>query len=67
MAEQRRRYTASDAAGAGALMLAVNLLCTAVGAGLGALVGAFVPLLLVGFCVGFGLAIRVIVKRFGDL
>jgi hypothetical protein len=34
---------------------------------LGALVGAFVPLLLVGFCVGFVLAIRVIVKRFGDL
>ena len=67
MSEERRRFTASDAAGAGALMLAVNLLCAAIGAGLGALIGALVPLLLVGFCVGFILAIRVVVKRFGDL
>ena len=67
MPEPRRRVTGSDAAGAGALMLAVNLLCAAIGAGVGALIGAPVMLALVGFGIGFGLAIRVIIKRFGDL
>ena len=58
------QFTAADAAGAGLLMLAVNLVCAGIGAGLGALVGALVPGLLVGFGVGFGLGIRVIIKRF---
>jgi len=56
--------TGRDAAGAGALLLAVNALCTATGAGLGALVGAVVPLALAGFGVGFFVGIAVVIKRF---
>jgi hypothetical protein len=56
-----------DAAGAGALLLAVNLLCAGVGAGLGALVGATAPLALVGFFVGFFLGIGVLARRFRDV
>jgi len=56
--------TDRDAAGAGALMLATNVLCAAVGAGIGALVGALLPLLLVGFCLGFFVGIAVVIKRF---
>jgi hypothetical protein len=67
MPERRGPITASEAAGAGVLMIAVNLLCTGIGAGVGVLVGAVVPLTLVGFAVGFVLAIRMIVKRFGSL
>ena len=40
-------------AGAGAMLLGVNLVFAAAGAGLGSLVGAVVPLFLVGFLVGF--------------
>jgi hypothetical protein len=67
MTSGRRPITGRDAAGAGMLMLSVNLLCAAVGAGVGALVGALVPLLLVGFFIGFFLGIRVVAKRFQDL
>jgi NitT/TauT family transport system permease protein len=49
----RRAMTGRDAAGAGALMLAVNALCAGAGAGIGALVGARVPLLLAGVLAGF--------------
>jgi hypothetical protein len=56
-----------DAAGAGFLLLSVNLGCAAIGAGIGALVGALVPLLIVGFFVGFGVGLRVVVKRFSQL
>jgi len=63
----RPPVTGRDAAGAGALMLAVNLLCAGVGAGLGALVGATVPLALAGFGVGFFLGIGVVARRFHDL
>lgn len=59
--------TGRDAAGAGFLMLAVNAVCTGIGAAVGALVGALVPCLLVGFFVGFGVAVRVVVKRFNAL
>jgi len=64
MPEGPDRFTAGDAAGAGLLMLAVNLVCMGIGAGLGALVGALVPGVLIGFAVGFGLGIRVVAKRF---
>jgi hypothetical protein len=57
-------FTGRDAAGAGALLLAVNLICAAIGAGIGALAGAVVPLLLAGFFIGFFLGIRVVSKRF---
>jgi len=56
-----------DVAGAGALLLSVNLVCAGIGAGLGALVGAVVPLFLAGFLVGFLAGIAVVVNRFRDL
>lgn len=67
MTTNRRPMTGRDAAGAGALMLAVNALCAAAGAGLGALVGALVPLLLAGLLLGFFAGIAVVAKRFRDL
>lgn len=54
-----------SAAGAGMLLLAVNLTCAGVGAGIGALVGALLPLLLAGFFAGFFAGIAVVIKRFG--
>ena len=63
----RRPVTGADAAGAGFLMLAVNLVCAGIGAGIGALIGAVVPFALIGFAVGFGLGIRVIIRRFNAL
>jgi hypothetical protein len=56
-----------DVAGAGALMLSVNLMCAAVGVGIGALIGAPVALGLAGFLIGFLMGIGVVVRRFHDL
>lgn len=67
MTSSRPPVTGKDVAGAGALMLAVNLLCAAVGAGVGALVGAAVALCLVGFGIGFFAGIYVVAKRFRSL
>jgi F0F1-type ATP synthase assembly protein I len=67
MTKSRPPLSGRDAAGAGALLLAVNLICAGVGAGLGALLDAVVPLLLIGFFVGFFLGIYVVAKRFRDL
>jgi hypothetical protein len=67
MTDSRQRFTGRDVAGAGLLMLSVNLACAAVGAGIGALVGALLPLGLAGFAVGFFLGISVVVKRFRDV
>jgi uncharacterized membrane protein len=64
MTNSRPPFTGRDAAGAGALLLSVNLMCAAVGAGIGALFGALVPLLLVGFLIGFFLGIYVVSERF---
>ena len=47
----RPPVTGRDVAGAGALMLSVNLMCAAVGLGIGALLGAAVPLAIAGFLV----------------
>jgi hypothetical protein len=67
MTNSRPPFTGRDAAGAGALLLSVNLICAGLGAALGALVGALVPLLLVGFFIGFFLGIYVVSRRFrGD-
>lgn len=63
----RPPVTGRDVAGAGALLLSVNLLCTAVGAGIGALFGAPVPLGLAGFLIGFLLGIYVVARRFHDV
>jgi hypothetical protein len=59
--------TGRDAAGAGFLLLSVNLVCAGIGAGLGALVGALVPLLIAGFFIGFFVGIAVVAKRFRDV
>lgn len=67
MTDSRQSFTGRDVAGAGLLMLSVNLACAAAGAGIGALLGALVPLLLAGFAVGFFLGISVVVKRFRDV
>jgi F0F1-type ATP synthase assembly protein I len=55
-----------DVAGAGFLLLAVNLLCAGIGAGIGALVGALAPLLIVGFLIGFFAGIAFVIRRFRD-
>jgi hypothetical protein len=62
----RSSITAADAAKAGALMLAVNALCTGAGAGIGALLGVTVPMALAGFFVGFGVAIAVVIRRYSE-
>jgi hypothetical protein len=49
------------------LLVAVNVGCVAVGAGIGAALGAVVPLALAGFGVGFFLGIGVVAKRFRDV
>jgi hypothetical protein len=67
MTNSRPPVTGRDAAGAGALLLSVNVVCAAVGAGIGALVHAVIPLLLVGFFIGFFLGIRVVARRFRGL
>jgi hypothetical protein len=67
MTNSRPPVTGRDAAGAGALMLAVNVVCAAIGAGVGALVHAVIPLLLAGFFIGFFLGIRVVARRFRGL
>jgi hypothetical protein len=67
MRRSGRLVTGRDAAGAGMLLLSVNLACAGLGAGIGALVGALVPLLLAGFAVGFFLGIGVVVRRFRDV
>jgi hypothetical protein len=67
MERGRRPLTGRDAAGAGFLLLAVNIACAGIGAGLGALVGALVPLLITGFFVGFFAGIAVVARRFRDL
>jgi hypothetical protein len=64
MTNGRPPVSGKDVAGAGALMLAVNLLCAGAGAGLGAIAGSVAAGLLPGFFVGFVLAIVVVTKRF---
>jgi hypothetical protein len=52
---------------AGSLLVATILVCAAIGLGIGALVGAPVPLGLAGLFAGVPLGIVVVVRRFGDL
>ena len=58
--------TGRDAAGAGMVMLAINLVCAGIGAGIGAAIGALVPLLIAGFFIGFFLAITFVIRYFRD-
>jgi hypothetical protein len=67
MTNSRSPVTGRDAAGAGALLLAVNALCAGAGAGIGALLGAVVPLALAGFLIGFFAGIYVVARRFRGL
>ena len=52
---------------AGSFLVATIVLCAAVGFGLGALVGATVPLGLVGLFCGVALGIALVIRRFGDI
>jgi hypothetical protein len=52
---------------AGSILIAAVLLCAGVGLGVGALVGAPVPLLMVGLGVGFAAGIALVHKHFSDL
>ncbi len=67
MPEPQRRVTGRDAAGAGFLMLAANAACAGVGAAIGAALGALVPGLIAGFLIGLGVAVRLVIKRFGAM
>jgi hypothetical protein len=67
MTDGSSRVTGRDVAGAGMLMLSVNILCAGAGAGLGALAGATAAGLIAGFFIGFFLAIAVVVRRFQGL
>jgi hypothetical protein len=52
---------------AGSLLVATIVLCAAAGFGVGAIVGAPVPLGLVGLFAGVALGIVLVIRRFGDL
>ena len=52
---------------AGSLLVATIVLCAAIGFGLGALVGAPVPIGLAGLFAGVVLGIVLVIRRFGDL
>jgi hypothetical protein len=52
---------------AGSLLVATIVACAAAGFGLGALVGATVPLGLVGLFCGVALGIVLVIRRFGDI
>jgi hypothetical protein len=67
MTNSRPPVSGRDVAGAGALLLAVNLSCAGIGAGLGALLGATTALLVVGFLIGLFLGIFVVFRRFRDI
>ena len=55
------------AASAGSMLVATIVLCALIGYGLGALVGAPVPLLLVGLFVGPIVGVLLVRSRFRDL
>lgn len=55
------------AASAGSMLVAAIVLCAAIGYGLGALVGAAVPLLLLGLFVGPIVGVLLVRARFRDL
>jgi hypothetical protein len=61
------RTPASDAAGAGALLIATILACAAVGTAIGALIGAPAALGIGAGFVGVGVGLWVVYRRFKDL
>lgn len=66
MSNDRPPISGRDVAGAGFLLLSVNLVCAGIGVGIGALVGAVAPLLIAGFFAGFFLGIYLVIRRFYD-
>ena len=52
---------------AGSLLVATIVLCAAMGFGLGAIVGAPVPVGLAGLFAGVVLGVVLVIRRFGDL
>ena len=52
---------------AGMMLVGALVLCTAIGAGLGALIGAVAPLTIVGVLAGFGAGLWAVIARFRDL
>jgi hypothetical protein len=66
MNESPRKPTMRGAV-AGSLLLATMVLCAGAGFGLGALVGATVPLGILGLLAGVVAGILVVRARFGDL
>ena len=67
MTEPRGRPPTMRGAVAGSLLVATILLCAALGFGVGAIVGAAVPLGLVGLFAGVVVGIVLVIRRFGDL
>jgi len=67
MTNRRPPVTGRDVAGAGALLLAANAICVAIGLGIGLLVGEPVWLAVAGLLVGFPVGLRVVARRFRDL
>jgi len=61
------RQPTNRAAVAGSLLVAAILLCTAIGFGIGALVGATGPFAVVGVFAGFALGFTLLYQRFRDL
>jgi hypothetical protein len=49
------------------MLVATLLLCTAVFAGVGSLVGALVPFVIAGVFVGFAAGLAVVIKTFSDV
>lgn len=62
-----RPPTVTDAAGAGALLIAVLLICAAAGYGLGSLVGSPILVGVIGLLAGFILGIAVVHARYKGL
>jgi hypothetical protein len=52
---------------AGSLLVATIVLCAAIGFGLGAIVGAPVPVGLAGLFAGVVLGVVLVIRRFGDI
>jgi hypothetical protein len=52
---------------AGSVLVAAMILCAVIGFGLGALVGAPVPVGLAGLFAGVAVGIVLVIRRFGDI
>jgi hypothetical protein len=60
-------HSTRDAGLAGLMIVSSAVVCALIGAALGALVGAPLPLAVVGVFAGFGLGFRLVYTRFRDI